>query len=66
MYEAKLEENETLINSLHLEQFPRLTLRYIVVCGNSPAHYITQRKKIEFLKIFDYVKPEEYEIFKKI
>ena len=42
-----------------------LTLRYTVVYGYSPAHYITQRKKIEFLKIFDYVKPEEYEIFKK-
>ncbi len=65
MYEAKLEENNRLINSLNLEQIPFLTLRYTVVYGYSQAHYITQRKKIEFLKIFDYVKPEEYEIFKK-
>ena len=65
MFDLKYEENDNLINSLNLESSQRLVLRYIVVYGNCSTTLITESKKIDSLSIFDYLKPNEYQLFKQ-
>ena len=65
MYNLKLTEAEKQNFSLKIDIMQSLFLRYIILYGSGPINYITERKKIDFLDIFDYVKPEEYEMFKK-
>ena len=65
MYNLKLTEAKKQNSSLKIDNMQSLFLRYIILYGSGPIHYITERKKIDFLDIFDYVKPEEYEMFKK-
>ena len=65
MYNLKCEENEKLISSFNSEFNYWSFLRYIVKYGKCSGITITEKKKDDFFNIFEYLKPNEYQLFKQ-